>query len=158
MIAALLAVAVALPPAGAGFDYQLGGGYPPPAGVTVVARDRHDPPAGDYSICYLNAFQTQPGERRRWPRGLVLTRLGDDPGWPGELLALADGLDVRIETGGLERISFEKEVQLPPTSARLAARSGRASSAGDQCGGAGGRQQQVRSQEPPGPGAGSVGG
>jgi hypothetical protein len=84
VIAALVALAVALPPVGAGFDYQLGGAYALPAGVSVVARDRHDPPAGDYAICYVNAFQTQPGERRRWPRGLVLTRLGDDPGWPGE--------------------------------------------------------------------------
>jgi hypothetical protein len=32
----------------------------------------------------VNAFQTQPGERARWPRGVVYTRLGDDPGWPGE--------------------------------------------------------------------------
>jgi hypothetical protein len=88
VIAALLAVAaIALPPVGAGFDYQLGGDYPLPAGVSVVSRDWHDGHAapGAYNVCYVNAFQTQPGERRHWPRGLVLTRLGDDPGWPGEL-------------------------------------------------------------------------
>jgi hypothetical protein len=43
-----------------------------------------------------------------------------DPDWPGELVALADGLDVRIETDGLERVSFEKEVQVPPSAGRLA--------------------------------------
>jgi hypothetical protein len=84
VIGALLAAAIALPPVGAGFDYQLGGAYPLPAGVSVVSRDRTDPPAGEYAVCYVNAFQTQAGERRRWPRGLALTRLGDDPGWPGE--------------------------------------------------------------------------
>jgi len=86
-IAAVVAVAaVALPPVGAGFDYQLGGDYPLPPGVAVVARDWHDGRAASvaYNVCYLNAFQTQPGQARRWPRGLVLRRLGDDPGWPGE--------------------------------------------------------------------------
>ena len=81
MIAALLAVAVALPPVGAGFDYQIGGGYPLPAGVSVVSRDWRDNPAGDYAVCYVNAFQSQPGEG--WPRTLVLRRF-EDPDWPGE--------------------------------------------------------------------------
>src|SRR4051794_1965248 len=86
MIAALLAAVVALPPVGAGFDYQLGGDYPLPPGVTVVSRDWHYGHAapGAYNVCYVNAFQTQPGERSHWPRGTVLTRFGDDPGWPGE--------------------------------------------------------------------------
>jgi hypothetical protein len=86
VIAALLALAVALPPAGAGFDYQLGGDYPLPPGVSVVSRDWHYGRAADgaYNDGHVNAFQTQPGERGHWPRGLVLTRLGPDPGWPGE--------------------------------------------------------------------------
>lgn len=59
--------AVELPPADAGLDYQLGGAYSVPRGVGVVSRDREDPPAsGVYSICYVNAFQTQPGDTSWW--------------------------------------------------------------------------------------------
>ena len=84
---------VALPPVGGGFDYQLGGAYPPPKGVTVVTRDRTATPAhAAYGICYVNAFQTQPGELGWWQRehpGLLL-RVGGryvfDPDWPGEVL------------------------------------------------------------------------
>lgn len=81
----------ALPPAGAAFDYQLGGAYPPPPGVEVVARDRTAAAAdGLYSICYVNGFQTQPGERDQWPEELLL-HAGDgdpviDPDWPDEVL------------------------------------------------------------------------
>lgn len=75
-----------------GFDYQLGGGYPPPDGVGIVVRDSTDrPEPGLYSVCYVNGFQTQPGEADRWlDEGLVL--LDDagepvaDPGWPDEFL------------------------------------------------------------------------
>ncbi|MGI8755736.1 MAG: endo alpha-1,4 polygalactosaminidase [Acidimicrobiales bacterium] len=83
------------PPANAGFDYQLGGDYRPPRAVTVVSRDWFEGKAlrGGYSICYVNAFQTQPDddgsrpdERSRWPEDLVLSRLGDDPNWGGEYL------------------------------------------------------------------------
>jgi hypothetical protein len=57
----------AAPPVNAKFDYQLGGAYPPPAGVRVVTRDRTDQPAaGLYNICYVNAFQTQPGDIDWW--------------------------------------------------------------------------------------------
>ena len=84
---------VTLPPAGAVFDYQLGGSYRPAAGVRVVDRDRTSTPArGLYSICYVNAFQTQPDENGWWlahHRALLL-RVGGhyvhDPGWPGEYL------------------------------------------------------------------------
>ena len=43
---------VTTPPVHAGFDYQIGGPYTPPAGVQVVSRD-HDasPAAGLYNIC-----------------------------------------------------------------------------------------------------------
>lgn len=72
-------------------DYQLGGGYDPADGVTVVARDRSDEPLeGVYSICYVNGFQTQPGELADWPDDLLLhTADGDpliDPGWPDEVI------------------------------------------------------------------------
>jgi hypothetical protein len=69
-----------------GFDYQLGGPYPPPAGVTVVTRDRSAPPAG-WSVCYVNAYQTQPEETAWWRAhhpGLLLPV--EDPDWPGEFL------------------------------------------------------------------------
>jgi hypothetical protein len=84
------------PPPDAPFDYQLGGDYEPAAGVRVVSRDWFSgqplDAGGGFSICYINAFQTQPDEayvdrpdeRSNWPAGLVLTDLGDDPGWAGE--------------------------------------------------------------------------
>jgi hypothetical protein len=76
-------------PAGAVADYQLGGGYPPPPGVTVVARDSTDRPAeGLYNICYVNGFQTQPGAD--WPRDLLVAgtdgRPLADANWPDEYL------------------------------------------------------------------------
>jgi len=115
MLAALAAVAIvaaigparatayAPPPANAGFDYQIGGDYPLPAGVTVVSRDWFSgsaAPDPTYSICYVNAFQTQadergvdrPDERSNWPKRLVLSRLGDDPHWGGEYL-----IDIRSD-------------------------------------------------------------
>ncbi|MEU1783756.1 endo alpha-1,4 polygalactosaminidase [Streptomyces abikoensis] len=49
------------------FDYQLGGAYPPAGKVRAVSRDREAKPAdGLYNICYVNAFQTQPGEAVGW--------------------------------------------------------------------------------------------
>jgi hypothetical protein len=94
LLAAVLAVAP--PPPNAGFDYQIGGDYDPPAGVTVVTRDwfAGSAPDGGYGVCYVNAFQTQddergvarPDERSAWPRRLVLSGLGDDPNWDGEYL------------------------------------------------------------------------
>ncbi len=91
------AAAITPPPANAGFDYQIGGDYPLPAGVSVVSRDwfSGEPAAFPaYSICYVNAFQTQanepgvdrPDERSNWPNRLVLSELGDDPHWGGEYL------------------------------------------------------------------------
>ncbi|WP_414683587.1 endo alpha-1,4 polygalactosaminidase [Microbacterium sp. CFBP9023] len=80
----------ALPPAGATPDYQLGGGYDPADGVGIVGRDRSDVPAdGLYSVCYVNGFQTQPGELDTWPDDLVLQSDGEpvfDPDWPDEAL------------------------------------------------------------------------
>lgn len=71
-------------------DYQLGGAYDPPSGVGIVGRDRGARPAPDvYSICYVNGFQTQPGELADWPDDLLLQRDGEivfDPDWPDEAL------------------------------------------------------------------------
>ncbi|MFF3884128.1 endo alpha-1,4 polygalactosaminidase [Streptomyces sp. NPDC001914] len=67
------ATSVRLPPLHAGFDYQIGGAYPPAADVRVVSRDRSSSPArGLYNICYVNAFQAQPEERGQWPADLLL--------------------------------------------------------------------------------------
>lgn len=79
---------VPLPPPGAGFDYQIGGGYDLPEGVEVVSRDRADPPAdGAYNICYVNGFQVQPDELDAWDADLVLRSDGArvvDPDWDDE--------------------------------------------------------------------------
>lgn len=70
-------------PSGGTADYQLGQSYSPPAGVTVVVRDSTDSPAaGLYNICYINGFQTQPGDSERF-EGLTLFA---DPDWPDELI------------------------------------------------------------------------
>jgi hypothetical protein len=81
------------PPAGAVVDYQLGGPYEPNWDVEVVTRDRTvEPAAGLYSICYVNAFQTQPDEGDFWltehPDLLLRVdgQLVEDEGWPGEYL------------------------------------------------------------------------
>jgi hypothetical protein len=83
----------ALPPVGAGFDYQLAGAYPAPDGVSVVARDSSAEPAGvGYDICYVNGFQTQPDESEDWlvthPHLLLHGDDGPvvDPDWPDEYL------------------------------------------------------------------------
>lgn len=78
-------------PAGALVDYQLGGAYDPPAGVGIVARDSTAQPAsGVWSICYVNGFQTQPGEQDRWDEDLLLHdssgALVTDPDWPDEVI------------------------------------------------------------------------
>lgn len=88
-VAAAPAVADGPLPAGVVADYQLGGGYPPPKGVTAVVRDSTDQPAaGVYNICYVNGFQTQPGAE--WPADLLLAGPDGaplaDPGWPDEFL------------------------------------------------------------------------
>ncbi|WP_411098499.1 endo alpha-1,4 polygalactosaminidase [Streptomyces sp. x-45] len=67
------------PPAHAGFDYQIGGAYTPPAGVEVVSRDHTASPApGLYNICYVNAFQAQPGAEQDWDDDLLLRDANGD--------------------------------------------------------------------------------
>jgi hypothetical protein len=87
---------VTLPPAHAGFDYQIGGPYTPPKGVEVVSRDHSKQPAeGLYNICYVNAFQAQPDAEGDWDSDLLLRdKSGEivyDDKW-GEAL-----LDIRTE-------------------------------------------------------------
>jgi len=79
------------------WDYQIGGVRSVPRNVDVVVRDREAPPVERedvYNVCYVNAFQTQPNEKRFWKKrwDLVLKKKGRavvDSGW-GEWL-----LDVR---------------------------------------------------------------
>lgn len=72
-------------------DYQLGGAYDPADAVTIVERDSDDEPAdGRYSICYVNGYQSQPGQGQEWlDAGLVLLADGEpviDENWPDEML------------------------------------------------------------------------
>ncbi|WP_285369853.1 endo alpha-1,4 polygalactosaminidase [Streptomyces sp. RKAG293] len=90
------AVAKTLPPVAGGFDYQIGAPYAPAAGVKIVSRDHAANPVPNlYNVCYINAFQTQPGASGDWAENLMLhtTPNGpkvEDPDWPGEYM-----LDVR---------------------------------------------------------------
>ena len=72
-----------LPPLNQGLDYQLGGAYPPPAGVKIVSRDRKaSPAAGLYNICYVNGFQIQESEATEWMTqhpDLILRDNGGNP-------------------------------------------------------------------------------
>lgn len=81
------------PPIDGRADYQLGGAHRPAPGVDIVTRDRTATPAtGRYNVCYVNAYQTQPGRLWWWKRHhpeLLLRRHGSlvrDPGWRAEVL------------------------------------------------------------------------
>ncbi|MCU1482869.1 MAG: hypothetical protein JWQ19_3655 [Subtercola sp.] len=112
-----------LPPAGGVADYQLGGAYRPDAAVQIVTRDSTaQPAAGLYSICYVNAFQSQPGVK--WPSDLLVRDSSGtpitDPGWPDEHLfdisteanraRLLDGLQPSIRlcaSSGFQAVEFD---------------------------------------------------
>ncbi|MFC8124002.1 endo alpha-1,4 polygalactosaminidase [Streptomyces sp. NPDC057302] len=97
------AAAAELPPPHAGFDYQIGGAYAPPAGVEVVSRDRAAAPApGLYNICYLNAFQVQPGAEGDWDADLLLRDASGDVVYDGDWGEAV--LDIRT-AGKRERIA-----------------------------------------------------
>ncbi|MFE4451091.1 endo alpha-1,4 polygalactosaminidase [Streptomyces sp. NPDC056796] len=87
--------AVTVPPTHANFDYQIGEPYTPPSGVKVVSRDHTaSPAAGLYNICYVNAFQAQPGAENEWGDLLLRDAKGNvvyDDGW-GEAI-----LDIRTD-------------------------------------------------------------
>jgi glycosyl hydrolase family 114 len=80
-----------LPPANAIWDYQIGGPYTPIAAVGIVDRD-HTANAedGKYNVCYVNGYQTQPGESKSWPTAALLKdkngKLVEDKEWPGEYM------------------------------------------------------------------------
>ncbi|KAI6170772.1 hypothetical protein M3Y97_01109900 [Aphelenchoides bicaudatus] len=86
--------AVTLPPIHGRFDYQIGGNYTPKSDVAIVARDKSAPRASKiYSICYINAFQTQPNEKEFWTSkysDLLLKNsngeLIEDPEWEDEYI------------------------------------------------------------------------
>jgi hypothetical protein len=74
---------ITLPPLNGMLDYQLGGAYPPPSGVTIVSRDRNDAPApGIYDVCYVNGFQIQPGDDAMWTSAHPDVILRDAAGQP----------------------------------------------------------------------------
>jgi hypothetical protein len=85
-------VEVTLPPVSGRFDYQLGAAYELEGGLDVVVRDATaDPADGAYGVCYVNGFQTQPGEADLWLGGnedlLLHDAAGElvvDPDWPDE--------------------------------------------------------------------------
>lgn len=59
--------AVTLPDPNVPWDYQIGGAFTPHTSVGIVSRDRNAAPsAGDYNVCYVNAYQTQPDEKAFW--------------------------------------------------------------------------------------------
>ena len=77
---ALLSV-VTLPPIHGQFDYQIGGAYTPSPTVAIVDRDNSDTPvSGIYSICYVNAFQSQADAKAFWKlpanKDLILRKNG----------------------------------------------------------------------------------
>jgi hypothetical protein len=85
---------IVLPSFGEPLDYQLGGSYPVDEGVGIVTRDSTSEPAdGVYSICYVNGFQSQPGDDERWTTDNPDLVLRDDaghviidPNWPDEFI------------------------------------------------------------------------
>jgi hypothetical protein len=103
------AAAVQLPPTGAVLDYQLGAAYTPPSGVTMVTRDSTaSPAAGLYNICYVNGFQTQPGDKNVWlnqRKHLILKDSSGnpiiDPEWPDEFLLDTSTSAKRTELAGI---------------------------------------------------------
>ncbi|WP_084631904.1 endo alpha-1,4 polygalactosaminidase [Demequina aestuarii] len=90
---------VELPPTEGVLDYQLGGAYDAVSSgagevaIDVVVRDATaEPLEGAYSVCYVNGFQTQPGEAEQWlatPELLLRDQAGEpvvDPDWPDEFI------------------------------------------------------------------------
>lgn len=99
---------VRLPTANASIDYQLGGAYDPPSGVTWVSRDRNAPIApGLYNVCYVNGFQIQPDEEAFWtgdhPDLILRDASGDpviDPDWD-EMLIDVSTAEKRAEVAAI---------------------------------------------------------
>ncbi|MDQ1286994.1 MAG: hypothetical protein QG622_559 [Actinomycetota bacterium] len=81
-------VSYAAPAAGARWDYQIGGTTEYTPAPAVVSRDNGEEAwRGLYNICYVNAFQSQPGDRSL--KAFWLRAGGsyvEDPNWPGEYM------------------------------------------------------------------------
>jgi hypothetical protein len=93
--------AMRLPPSGAKFSYQLGGAYAPPEGTGIVGRDRRAEPAeGLYSICYVNAFQSQSEELEWWQREHPDLLLRDE----GKLVMDQDWDEALLDTRRAEQL------------------------------------------------------
>lgn len=90
--AATAAPARSAPPVDVDLDYQLGGVSTPAENVGIVVRDRKARPAPDvWNVCYVNGFQTQPGEKAFWRKrpALILRHRGRpvlDTAWGERLL------------------------------------------------------------------------
>ncbi|WP_029150654.1 endo alpha-1,4 polygalactosaminidase [Microbacterium indicum] len=90
--AAPAASAAELPSTSGVFDYQLGAtddALADGSAIDVVVRDATaDPLDGAYSVCYVNGFQTQPGEE--WDDDALLHDADGepvvDPDWPDEFV------------------------------------------------------------------------
>ncbi|MCZ3388937.1 MAG: endo alpha-1,4 polygalactosaminidase [Actinomycetia bacterium] len=97
-----------LPTANAKWDYQIGKPYDPRDGVTLVSRDRTEAPLADgYTMCYINAYQTQPDAAKWWKNNhddLLLKKDGGgyvvDSYW-GEILFDISTADKRDELAGI---------------------------------------------------------
>jgi Glycoside-hydrolase family GH114 len=104
-------VEVRLPPANAGFDYQIGEAYDPPDGVQIVSRDREASPApGIYNICYVNGFQTQPQDNNAWLQDhpeLVLMGENGDP------VENSDWGEYLLDTSTADKRRALLEIELP---------------------------------------------
>lgn len=95
------------PPPQGPWDYQIGGAYDPPADVKTVSRDHGaDPAPGLYNICYVNAFQAQPGAEDEWGDLLLRDTNGEpvyDEDWGEAVLDTStptkrDGIAARVNT------------------------------------------------------------
>jgi hypothetical protein len=106
----IAARSVARPPVRAIFSYQIGGPFEASPAVEIVDRDRSAPPVlGRYNICYVNAFQAQPGELGWWRarhRSLLAVRDGHalvDRGWREQLLDTSTATKRRALLGVIGR-------------------------------------------------------
>ena len=100
------------------FDYQLGGGYEPAAGVGGVVRDSTESPDPHrFSICYVNGFQSQPADRDAWLAERIGTNLArcSDAGFDAVEI---DNLDSYTRSQG--RLTVDDAIALATRYAEIA--------------------------------------
>ncbi|WP_330326411.1 endo alpha-1,4 polygalactosaminidase [Streptomyces pseudovenezuelae] len=107
---------VTLPPEHVPWDYQIGGSYPPAAGVRVVSRSHEDAPVpGLYNICHINAFQAESDEESDWDADLLLRDTGGkvvhDTDWDEAVL------DIRT-AAGRERVAARLDTWIDACAAK----------------------------------------